>query len=116
MVARKEAATHTHTPEIRRGQRPESQKPTLIRLSTAAAAAVRAGACRTVAVLLSASLPTVLCTGGLERSAGFSEKIAPRQQFSFLSDRVRIARLLAHCAQLVPCEVTAVCRGCPLER
>ena len=100
MVARKEAATHTYTPELRRGQGPASQKHTLIGLSTAAAA--RDGDCRAVAVLLSASLSRVLCTGGLELSAGFPEKIAPRQQFSFLRDRVRIARLLAHCAQPVP--------------
>ena len=86
---------------------------TLIRLSTAAA--VRAGGCRAVAVLLSVSLSRVLCTGGLKLLAGFSEKIAPCQQFSFLRDRVRIARLLAHCAQLVPCDDTAVGRCRPLE-
>ena len=69
MVARKEAATHTYTPELNRGQGSVSQKHTLIRPSTAAA--VRAGAGRVVAAAVCIAFE-VLCAGGLEFSAGFS--------------------------------------------
>ena len=66
MVARKEAATHTYyTPALSRGQGPASQKHTLMRLS--AAAAVRAGARRVVAVVAAAAC--IAFEGAVHRQA-----------------------------------------------
>ena len=113
MVARKEAVTHTYTPELRRGQGPVSQKHTLTRLSTAAA--VRAGACRVVAAAV-----CIAFEGTLYRRLGTSGRIIikdrppPVIQFH---ERPHLDRSpLGSCAQLVPRDDAAVCRGRSLER